>query len=125
MLSSVFTLGLIETADARMCRNPRTGKFFECIPKPSIPRAKDLSAYNPTFKTTKTGRKTAITTMTFKRTENGWKPIYPTGRRTPTWKDDYLARYNPTINGDTATATIKFRQSKRAWTPIVPRQPKN
>jgi hypothetical protein len=115
---------LVSTAEARMCLNPRTGTLKPCNPKPPTPRAKDLSAYNPTFRTTKTGRQTATTTITFKRTENGWKPIHPTGKRTPTWRDDYLARFNPTINRDTATATIKFRQGKRGWTPIVPRQPK-
>jgi hypothetical protein len=122
-----LALGLqlpLDTATARMCRNPHTGVLHECNPKPPIPRAKDLSAYNPSFHTTKTGRQTATATITFKRTENGWKPIYPTGKRTPTWRDDYLARFNPTINGDTAEATIKFRQGKRGWTPIVPRQPK-
>jgi hypothetical protein len=117
-------LPLTDTAEARLCRNPRTGVLKPCNPKPPIPRAKDLSAYNPSFHTTKTGRQTATATITFQRTENGWKPIYPTGKRTPTWRDDYLARFNPQINGDTAEATIKFRQGKRGWTPIVPRQPK-
>lgn len=130
MMPAVFALALglqlplTDTASARMCRNPNTGVLRPCNPKPPIPRAKDLSAYNPTFHTTKTGRQTATANIIFKRTENGWKPIYPTGKRTPTWRDDYLARFNPTINGDTATATIKFRQGKRGWTPIVPRQPK-
>jgi len=130
MMPAVFTLALglqlplTDTAEARRCRNPNTGVLRPCNPKPSTPRAKDLSAYNPTFRTTKTGRQTATATITFKRTENGWKPIHPTGKRTPTWRDDYLARFNPQMNGDTATATIKFRQGKRGWAPIVPRQPK-
>jgi len=115
---------LVSTAEARMCRNPKTGVLRECNPRPPIPRVKDLSAYNPTFHTTKTGRQTATATLIFKRTENGWKPIHPTGEHTPTWRDDYLARFKPTINGDTAIATIKFREGKRGWTPIVPRQPR-
>lgn len=130
MMPAVFTLALgfqlplTDTAEARMCRNPRTGVLKPCNPKPYTPRAKDLSAYNPTFRTTQTGRQTAEATIIFKRTEKGWKPIYPTGKRTPTWRDDYLARFNPQINGDTATATIKFKQGKRGWAPIVPRQPR-
>jgi hypothetical protein len=119
-----FQLPLTDTATARMCFNPRTGTLKPCNPKPYTPRAKDLSNYNPTFRTTKTGKQSATATITFQRTENGWKPIHKTGKRTPTWRDDYLARFNPQINGDTATATIKFRQGKRGWTPIVPRQPR-
>jgi hypothetical protein len=56
---------LVSTADARMCRNPRTGVLHECNPKPPIPRAKDLSAYNPSFHTTKTGRQGATATIIF------------------------------------------------------------
>jgi hypothetical protein len=131
MMSAVFALALglqlllTDTATARMCRNPKKGVLYPCNPKPPIPRAKDLSAYNPTFHTTKTGRQTVKATIIFKHTENGWKPIYPTGKRTPTWRDDYLARFNPKINGDTAVATITFRQGKRGWAPIVPRRPRN
>jgi len=132
MMSAVFTLALglqlplTDTAEARMCRNPRTGILRPCNPKPYTPRAKDLSAYNPIFRTTKTGRKTAEATLIFKRTENGWKPIYPTGKHTPTWRDDYLRRFKPQISpdGQTAIATIKFKYGKRGWAPIVPRQPK-
>jgi hypothetical protein len=130
MMPAVFALALglqlplTDTAEARMCRNPNTGVLRPCNPKPPIPRAKDLSNYNPTFRTTKTGKQGATATITFQRTENGWKPVNPTGRRTPTWRDDYLARFNPQINGDTATATVKFKQGKRGWAPIVPRQPR-
>jgi hypothetical protein len=132
MMPAVFALALglqlplTDTADARMCRNPNTGVLKPCNPKPPTPRARDLSAYNPYYYTTKKGTRMAVATITFKRTENGWKPIYPTGRWTPTWRDDYLARFNPQISpdGKTATATIKFRYGKRGWTPIVPRTPR-
>jgi hypothetical protein len=133
MMPAVFALALglqlplTDTAEARMCRNPNTGALRPCNPKPYTPRAKDLSAYNPTFKTTKTGRQTATATITFVREGDKWRPIHPTGKRTPRWRDDYLRKFNPQISpdGQYATATIKFKQGKRGWAPIVPRQPRN
>jgi hypothetical protein len=79
-------------------------------------RFRYLSNYNPTYYKTKTGKDGAIATITFQRTENGWKPIYPTGKKTPTWSDDYLARFKPTINGDQATITAKFIRAGKKWT---------
>ncbi|MCI4453448.1 MAG: hypothetical protein JHC25_00700 [Thermodesulfobacterium sp.] len=114
MLSSVFTLGVIDQADARMCRNPRTGALMHCITRPYM---KDISAFNPTIQ-----GKTAIATITLKQTENGWKPIYKTGKITHTWSDDYIKQFNPTINGDLATVKVKLKETKRGWLPVEPIQ---
>jgi len=118
ILSSVFTLGLIETADARMCRdNLRTGKLIPCITRPYM---EDISAFNPTIQGNK--RKTAIATITLKHTKNGWKPIYKTGKITHTWSDDYLKQFNPKFFADFAFVKVKLKQTKRGWLPVEPVQ---
>ena len=124
-VSSVFTLftlgaiGVIDQADARMCRDMRTGKPIYCMTRPYM---KDISAFNPIIQGNK--RKTAIATITFMRTNNGWKPLMKTGKITRTWKDDYIARFNPSFFSDTfnntkyATVRVKLKQTKRGWLPV-------
>jgi hypothetical protein len=101
-----------------MCRdNLRTGKLIPCTTRPYM---EDISAFNPTIQGNK--RKTAIATITLKHTKNGWKPTSKTGKWTRTWSDDYLARFNPTINGNRATVKVKLKQTKRGWLPVEPVQ---
>jgi hypothetical protein len=119
MLSSAFigAFGVIDQADARICRDIRTGKPIYCITRPYM---HDISAFNPTIQGNK--RKTAIATIELKKTSRGWKPTSKTGKWTRTWSDDYLARFNPTINGNRATVKVKLKQTKKGWIPVEPIQ---
>jgi hypothetical protein len=132
MMPAVFTLALglqlpTDTAEARMCRNPRTGVLYECNPKPAKPRHFPiLHPYMTSYYTTPKGKQMAISDIYLERTSKGWQPTYNTGRkRPPIFSDEDIARFNPIFFRDNLVRiTARFVKSKRGWSIIYPRQPK-
>jgi hypothetical protein len=134
MMPAVFALALglqlplTDTAEARKCRNPKTGVLYECNPKPAKARNfRILHPYMTSYYKTPKGKEMAISEIYLKRTPKGWQPTYNTGRRRPpTFSDEDIARFNPTFfNDDLVRITARFQKSKRGWSIIYPRQPKN
>jgi|GEM_PF-5562425 len=83
---------------------------------------KDLSAFHPTYYTTPKGIQMAKAEVILERTQNGWKPMAKTGKRTPTFSNEYLARFHPSfIDENRALINATFKQTKKGWSIIRPR----